>query len=281
MTSTNLKVSTVAPSGSVTATLVPPGAVSEKFSGTYFDAYRYQNELHLWAEQGDVSGGKYDAILLLIPFDTADGAEHEILPGEPGETGKIRAVFFTPGSAAWAVKGGKLLNFKWGQDQQSVAFEFHFDVEVEGKVRSIENGVLELRYDVPRHTKGIKAETGSVSATIAPPVFPGHEQFQSSEILFEKDSTGGYYRLTARHIFDGSVPEVHQGIMLRISTENPKPGVFAFFIRNHGIYLTTGYQLENVEWDKEGQTFKADFSFDVDLSPGMHALRDGKIDIGY
>ncbi|MNO06454.1 hypothetical protein D3C81_2282270 [compost metagenome] len=67
--------------------------------------------------------------------------------------------------------------------------------------------------------------------------------------------------------------------MLRILTKTPESPYIAFFIRGRVLLPTREYRLQNVEWNKEERTFKAEFAFN--FLEGRHTLSSGKIDLRY
>ncbi|MDD2050138.1 hypothetical protein [Pseudomonas putida] len=262
MTSTDLK--TDLPIGNLTATLDLPDSEAKYFNATDFDVYKLNGELHIWAQQGEAD--QFEAIFLRIPFDTS------IATGAKG----IRAAFLTRDAGGYA-QSVKLLGFAWGKNKQSVEIEFGFSVQFESREYKVTGGALKLSYGELSDQKSVKAVAGTVSATVAPPVFPGYGAFQSSSPLFV-EAGPDFHRLIAEQAVDGA-ESGKQGIMLRISNAAPELGGVAFFIKGQQLLLASEYSLQKVEWNKQERTFKAEFTFK--FLNDMHTVSAGKIDLKY
>ena len=258
----------------IKATLSPPGAASAEgtFRSTEVHTYTLGKDHHFWALQGD-QNDDFDLILLMIPDDTADG-DHSIVP-EDG-TG-VRAIFVTSQGQGYA-ESGTVSGLKWGQGKLGVKADFKFKTKVEGKSFDIGSGRLEFTSRAA-HQRAVGA-SGSVSATVEPPVFPNYGSFQASGVSFRASGTG-IYALQAWQTIE--VPEQEQqGVLLHISTESPETAIRAFFTKNAGLHLAREYSLENVEWNKGARTFKADFKFDFNSAVDKtHTVRHGKVDLSY
>ncbi|MNJ53523.1 hypothetical protein D3C77_489160 [compost metagenome] len=264
--------------GSVTAKLTRPGLPAGEFNATFFDVYKLNHELHIWAQQGDEES--FEAIFLRIPCNTPDG-EHPILPGDPGSE-RIR-VHFIDQKAGTANGGpadnGKLSGFKWGNDKHSVTFNFEFSgiYRIEDKY-TITGGGLTLEFGELSDLKDIKAGTGTVSATVDPAVFPNYELFKASNISFVPEGEGsGFHQLLAWQTIEGPEPSV-QGVMLRISNTTPE-NYIGFFKRGQELLLANHDGLKGVEWNKEKRTFKANFEFT--FLDGTHKVEAGEVNLSY
>ncbi|MCY1456272.1 hypothetical protein D9M71_734800 [compost metagenome] len=126
--------------------------------------------------------------------------------------------------------------------------------------------------------KDIKAGTGTVSATVDPPVFPNYGLFEASNISFVPEGEGaGFHQLLAWQTIEGPEPSV-QGVMLRISNTTPE-NYIGFFKRGQELLLAKHDGLKAVEWNKERRTFKAEFKFT--FLDGKHTVKAGKVDLSY
>lgn len=269
----------IAVSGSMTAKLSAPDQGTHDFEATFVDAYKLGNDLHLWGHQGDVEG-QFDGIFLIIPLDTEEG-NHIILPGEDdGQSRGIRAAFFNGSGEGFSTNEGSLKNLKWGEGKQSVEFTFDFEVETWLRAWSVCDGRLNVCYDIQKNLKEGSALPSSVLADVRPEIFPGHGQLESTWVTF-RDTGSGYYMLHAWQAID-DLNQVGQGVIMYIDSNDPEALRPAIFTKDRGAYPARKYSLTNVEWDKQGRTFKADFEFDFNYSSQVvHTLRNGKIDLNY
>ncbi|MNJ52515.1 hypothetical protein D3C77_478550 [compost metagenome] len=262
--------------GSVTAMLIRSGSLPEDFNATFFDVYKLNDELHIWAQQG--TSEFFDAVFLRIPFDTPDG-DYDVEPGGTEAKG-IRAAFLNKDSGDYA-EIGKLSGFQWGNNKRSVRFQFEFSGKHGLRKYLITGGELEIEFGELSDLKNLKAGTGTVSATVEPPVFPNHGSFQSSGLSFQASGIENYGEIHRLYAWQ-TTADSEQAIVLHISNDDPETKLFGFFGIGHGGHIAKNYSLKSVEWDKENRTFKALFEFDFGPVNGKpYTVRAGTVDLSY